>query len=175
MSQEGNISVAKTEGEIMITRIFDAPRELVWKAWTESEHIKHWWGPKDFTAPFCQIEFRVGGVYLFCMRSPKGREYWSTGIYREIVVPERIVCTDCFADEKGNVVPASHYGMSTDFPQETLWTLSFEEHDKKTRFTLRHTGMPPGDISDMTNQGWNQSLDKFAETLKYSLPRNYLP
>ena len=171
MPEERNISVEKAESEIIINRIFDAPRELVWKTWTEPEHIRHWWGLKDFTAPFCQIEFRVGGVYLFCMRSPEGREYWNTGIYREIIVPECIVCTDCFADEKGNVVPAMHYGLSPDFPMETIWTLMFEEHDGKTRFTLRHIGMPPGNISDLTNQGWNQSLDKFIETLEYSLPR----
>jgi uncharacterized protein YndB with AHSA1/START domain len=171
MIQERNVTVKKAEEEIVVTRIFEASRELVWKVWTEPEHIKHWWGSKDYTAPFCQIELRVGGVYLFCMRSPEGRDFWSTGIYREIVVPERIVCTDCFADEKGNIVPAMHYGLSTDFPLETLWTLTFEEHNNRTRFTLRHSGMPPGQLSKLANVGWNQSLDKFAETLKYSLPR----
>ena len=172
MSEEKNISNEKSEGEIIITRIFDAPRELVWKAWTEPEHIKHWWGPKDYTAPYCNIDFRVGGVYLFCMRSPEGRDFWSTGIFREIIKLERIVCTDCFADEKGNIVPASHYGMSMDFPLEKLWKITFQEQDGATRFSLQYTGIPSGNINDVANQGWNQSLDKFAETLKYSLPRN---
>jgi uncharacterized protein YndB with AHSA1/START domain len=171
MSEEKNISNEKSEGEIIITRIFDAPRELVWKAWTEPEHIKHWWGPKDYTAPYCSIDFRVGGVYLFCMRSPEGRDFWSTGIFREIVSLERIVCTHCFADEKGNIVPASHYGMSMDFPLEMLWTITFQENNGETRFSLRYSGTPSGNINDMANKGWNQSLDKFADTLKYSLPR----
>jgi len=172
MSEEKNISISESEGEVTITRIFDAPRELVWKAWTDPEHIKHWWGPKNFTAPFCQVDFRVGGVYLFCMRSPEGRDYWSTGIFRDIVKLERIICTDCFADEKGNIVPASHYGMSIDHPQETIWTITFEEYEGRTSFTLRFSGIPPGELRDMANQGWNESIDKFEETLKFSVPRH---
>jgi uncharacterized protein YndB with AHSA1/START domain len=100
------------------------------------------------------------------MRSPEGREFWNTGVYREIVEPERIVCTDCFADEKGNVVPASHYGMSSDFPLELRWTVTFEEHEGKTKLTLGHTGLPSGTMSDMTGQGWNQSFDKLAKSLE---------
>jgi uncharacterized protein YndB with AHSA1/START domain len=98
--------------------VFDAPRELVWKAWTDPERMQRWWGPKHFTAPVWKIDLRAGGVYLYCMRSPEGQDYWSTGVYREIVDPERIVCTDSFADEKGNPVPASHYGMGEDWPLE---------------------------------------------------------
>ena len=128
--------------------------------------MRRWWGPKDFTSPFCKIDLRVGGTYLFCMRSPDGKEYWSTGVYKEIVEPERIVCTDCFADEKGNVVPASHYGMTADFPSEMLVMVTFEEHDGKTKMTLRHVGMPTGTMSDMANAGWNQSFDKLAASLK---------
>src|SRR5262245_29973397 len=115
--------------EIVITRIFDAPRQLVWKAWTEPEHVMRWWGPKTYTSPACKIDFRVGGVYLFCMRSPDGKNYWSTGVYREIVPLERIVCTDSFADEHGNLVPASHYGLPGDWPEELMITVMFEEHE----------------------------------------------
>ena len=85
-----------TKQELVIIRIFDAPRELVWMAWTEPEHFMRWWGPKDFTAPFCQIDLRVGGKYLNCMRSSNGKDYWSTGVYREIVPMERLVFTDSF-------------------------------------------------------------------------------
>src|SRR5512145_956811 len=93
-------------GELVITRVFDAPRELVWKAWTDPERFKLWWGPESFTAPACEIDLRVGGKYLACMRSPEGQDYWSTGVYRDIVPMKRIVYTDSFADDKGNVVPA---------------------------------------------------------------------
>ena len=76
-----------SEQNLLITRTFDSPRELVWKAWTDPERVKRWWGPKGFTAPFCKIDLRVGGVCLNCMRSPDGKDYWSTGVYREIVKP----------------------------------------------------------------------------------------
>lgn len=94
------------------------------------------WGPKDFTAPVIKIDFRVGGKYLWCMRSPEGEDYWSTGVYREIVEQEKIVTTDSFSDAQGNVVPASHYGMSGDWPLELLVTVIFEENDGKTKITL---------------------------------------
>ncbi len=151
--------------ELVITRIFDASRELVWKAWTEPEHMKRWWGPKNFTAPFCKIDLRVGGKYLYCMRSPEGQDFWSTGVYREIVPLKRIVATDSFADENGNVVPASHYGMTGDWPLELLVTVTFEEHEGKTKCTLRHVGLPAGEMIKMTETGWNESLDKLADSI----------
>jgi uncharacterized protein YndB with AHSA1/START domain len=152
--------------DLVITRIFDAPREVVWKAWTDPEHVKRWWGPKNFTAPFIKSDFRVGGKYLYCMRSAEGKDYWSTGVYREIDPLKRIVVTDSFADKEGNVVPASEYGMEGEWPLELLVTLTFEDHDGKTRFILRHAGIPGGEMFKMTNEGWNESLDKFANSLK---------
>jgi len=155
------------KNELVITRIFDAPRDRVWNAWTEPEQAMKWWGPKNFTSPACKIDFRVGGKYLFCMRSSDGQDYWSTGIYQEIVALERIVCTDSFADEHGNVVPASHYGMEGNFPLEMTVTITFEELGGKTKMTLKHSRMPAGDMSKMAGIGWNESFDKLAEILKY--------
>jgi uncharacterized protein YndB with AHSA1/START domain len=154
--------------DLVIVRNFDAPRELIWQAWTEPEHCKRWWGPKDFSAPFCTIDLRVGGTYLNCMRSPEGQDFWSTGVYREIVAPERIVCTDSFADADGKVVPATHYGMSADFPLELQITVTFKEDKGKTRLTLRHAGLPPGEDFDNCRAGWNESFDKLAEFLAKS-------
>ena len=154
------------ERELVITRVFDAPRELLWKAWTEPERFMRWWGPKHFTAPVSTIDLRVGGKYLHCMRSPEGQDYWSTGVYREIIPLERIVYTDSFADEKGNVVPASHYGMPGDWPLEYLVTVTFEEDGGRTKMTLRHEGIPTGKMSDDTRAGWNESFDKLADVLK---------
>jgi len=155
------------EKELIITRIFDAPRKLVWKAWTEPEMFKKWWGPKVFTAPTIKIDLQTGGKYLYCMRGPDGKDYWSTGVYREIVPMERIVVTDSFADEKGNVVPSTHYGVKG-FPMELEVTVEFEEiDDNKTKMTLKYPGL---DISDTDRrnmqQGWNESFDKLAEILK---------
>ncbi len=159
--------MAATTNELVITRIFDAPRELVWKAWTNPEHLMRWWGPKNFTSPVCKMDFRKGGKYLFCMRSAEGQEFWSTGTYREINPLERIICTDSFADEKGNVVPASHYGMPGDnWPLELTVKIEFEDLGGKTKMTLTHTGIPAGQMKEMTGAGWNESLDKLAASLK---------
>lgn len=151
---------------IIITRIFDAPRELVWKAWTEPALVMRWWGTEGFTSPFSTIDLRVGGKYLYAIRSPEGQDFWSTGVYREIVPPERIVATDNFSDEKGNIVPASHYGMSGDWPSDLLVTVTFEEQNGRTRLTLRHEGIPPGLMSDFATAGWNGSFDKLAGVLE---------
>jgi uncharacterized protein YndB with AHSA1/START domain len=158
--------VDKTGADLVVTRIIDAPRELVWKSWTEPDRLMRWWGPKGFTSPVCRIDLRVGGAYLYCMRSAEGQDYWSTGVYREIVEPTRIVCTDSFADAKGNPVPASHYGMSGDWPAELLVTVSFEDHNGRTRLTLRHVGIPAGQMSELTGAGWEGSFDKLAEDLE---------
>ena len=158
-------SPAKSERELVITRVFDAPRELVFKAWSEPEHVMRWWGPRDFTTPVARIDFRVGGKFLNCMRSAEGMEIWSTGVYTEIVEPERIVCTDSFADADGNVVPASHYGITGDFPDEMRIEVTFEDVGGKTKMTLRHFGLPAGEHQSGANEGWSQSLDKLAEYL----------
>lgn len=153
------------EQELVITRIFDAPRELVFQAWTEPERVMRWWGPQGFTTPVCEIDLRPGGAWFSCMRSPEGKDYWGKGVYREIVKPERIVCTDLFADEKGNTVSPQHYGMSPDWPAEALITATFTEHPGKTSVTLRHAPLKPGTERDMCRQGWSESLDKLDDYL----------
>ncbi len=155
-----------TGPDLVITRVFDAPRELVWKTWIDPEHVKRWWGPRAFTAPVIKIDFRVGGKFLGCMRAEDGKEYWSTGTYKEIVPMERIVCTDSFSDEHGNIVHASAYGMGEDWPEEMLVTVTFEDLGDKTKLTLRHSGLPAGKMDDMAGTGWNETLDKFAEALQ---------
>ena len=152
--------------DLEITRIFDAPRELVWKTWTEPERLMLWWGAKDITSPACKIDFRVGGKYHICMRMPDGQNVWSTGVYKEIVPLERIVCTDSFADADGNVVSGTYYGLEEDFPLELLMIVTFEDLDGKTKMILRHHGLPTGEMAEMTEQSWNQSFDKLAESLK---------
>lgn len=153
------------EEALVISRIFDAPRDLVFKAWTEPERMKNWWGPKDFTLPVCKIDLRPGGACHYCMRGPDGKEYWGKGVFREIVKPERIVCTDSFSDEKGNTVSPREYGMSPDWPEEAIITVTFAKRGGKTGFTLHHAPLKPGKDRDMCEQGWNESLDKLDDYL----------
>ena len=151
--------------ELVIERIFGAPVETVWKYWSEPEYLMHWWGPKDFTCPTYEADFRVGGKYLYDMRSNEGKDYWGTGVYKEIVPFEKIVCTDNFADKDGNVVPASYYEMTGDWPNELLVTLTFEEHAGTTKMILRHQGIPAGEMREQAGSGWNESFDKMADDI----------
>ncbi|SRR5258708_4001468 len=157
---------------LTITRVFDAPVSEVWRYWTEPEYFKKWWGPKDFTCPVANIDFRVGGKYHVAMRGPAGTEWdkdlWSGGTYEEIIPFKKIVVLDSFNDEKGNVVSATHYGMLESFPLKSTIEIFFEEEDGKTKMTLHYPsveGIDEKNLEGMT-QGWNQSFDKLAESLK---------
>lgn len=152
--------LATLDKAVTIARIFDAPRELVWKAWTDPVHLMRWWGPANFTSPSCQIDLRVGGKYLFCMRSPEGEDMWTTGTYREIVPIERLVYTDSLSDAQGNVVTMEG------FPEVSLVSIHLEDVVGKTRMTLKHEGLPEGEMSEMTWGGWMESFDKLGDSLK---------
>jgi uncharacterized protein YndB with AHSA1/START domain len=161
------INKDQNRNELIITRIFDAPRELVWNAWTNPDILMQWWGPKGFTSPVSKIDLRVGGEYFSCMRSPEGQDFCSKGVYREVVELERLVMTDSFADKEGNIVPASYYGLSLDFPMEMQILVTFEEQNGKTKLILKHSNViniSETELNDM-QQGWNESFDKLAELL----------
>ncbi|MGE5123933.1 MAG: SRPBCC domain-containing protein [Acidobacteriaceae bacterium] len=150
---------------ITITRTINAPREEVWKLWTDPEQYMCWWGPKDFTSPYARFDLRPGGKYLSCMRGPDGKEYWDTGIYEEISAPKKLVYTDSFADEKGNIVPPSYYDMGSDEPVEMSVQVTLDDIGGKTMLILEHCGVIDGEFLDQAKEGWNQSLDKLEHCL----------
>jgi uncharacterized protein YndB with AHSA1/START domain len=139
-----------SDRELIVTRIFDAPRALVFEAWTTPEHLVHWWGPKGYTLPFCEVDFRPGGAYRFCMRSAEGNDLWVRGVYREIVVPERIVWTSLREEEPGS---------------DKLMTIVFEDEGKKTRVTVRQAPFKSVADRDDAVRGWTTSLERLAEHL----------
>lgn len=153
------------DSDLVIDRIFDAPLEKVWKAFSDPEMIKKWWGPKEFTCPVAKIDFREGGSYLFCMRDQKGKDFYSGGKYEQIIDGEKIVYSDSFMDKDGNVVSPKEYGFGEDFPQQLTVLVYFEEVDGKTKMQLRHQGMPENQKSDCT-KGWNSSFDKLMDAVK---------
>lgn len=165
MDQRVDEATTTTDREIVITRDFDAPRELVWQVWTTAEHLMRWWAPDGCTTPFCKIDLRPGGRFHYCMRMPEGREIWGVGVYREIVAPSRLVYADSFADAHGNPVPPAHYGMSAAHPAESLVTVTFDEHEGKTRVTLRHAMPMSVEERKGTEQGWGEMLDRLAGDL----------
>lgn len=151
--------------EIVISRVFDLPISKVWRALTEPEEFRKWWGPQGFTCPVSKMEARVGGKYLNCMRGPDGKEYWSTGVVKEFVPEKKLVVTDNFSDEKGNVMPASKYGMPGDWPKELLITFELEQVGGATKLRLQHQGIPH-EMRDECIKGWNESLDKLAKNIR---------
>lgn len=163
----GNKEATETGSrDVVITRVLDASREAVWRAWTEPERFMKWWGPAIFTSPRCEIDLRVGGKFLWVMRWPDGRDNFNTGTYLEIVPPERLVYVTSFADEHGNAVPATHYGMSADIAMEMHVTVTFEDDGVRTTMTVTHAGLPAGEMSESARQGWNESFDKLAASLR---------
>ncbi len=105
-------NTANETERMVVTRVFDAPRELVWKAWTDPKYIMQWWGPKGFTAPVCKMDFRVGGKLLCCMKAPDGQLCgWNAVEYHEIVPYEKIVSLMYFSDAEGNKIDPAQLGM----------------------------------------------------------------
>lgn len=160
---------------IVITRIFDASREKVWNAWTNPEMVKKWWGPEGFYAPSIKIDLRVGGKYVYAMHGPKGsqwdRDMYSSGVFQEIVPYEKIVTTDYFSDENGNKTSPTDYGMSADTPDEMTVIIRFEDAGSgKTKLTIEYPRELNPQIEVMKKsgmvEGWNSSMNKFAEALK---------
>lgn len=153
--------------ELIITRFFDAKRELLWKAFTDPELFKQWWGPKEFTTPLVKMDLKVGGEHFNCMQAPDGEFFCSKGIYQEINPPELLIVTDSFTDEEGNVVPATYYGLGEGFPMEMLLKIKLEEQGGKTKLTIRHSdigNLSETELIDM-RRGWMESLDKLEEYL----------
>jgi uncharacterized protein YndB with AHSA1/START domain len=155
-----NASTKQAEREFVINRVFDAPRALVFKAWTDPKHLKVWWGPKGFTNPICEVDARVGGAWRIVMRSPDGIEHPCGGVYREIVEPERLVFTNIAADNEGNPV------------LDGLTTILFAEHGGKTKLTLQTRAVAvvahaAAYLAGMET-GWTQSLERLAEELARS-------
>jgi len=139
-----------------ITRIFDAPRALVFAAWTDPAHLKHWMGPRDHPAVELGGELRQGGAWRTCLRSTKdGRDLWQGGVYREIVEPERLVFTFAWDQEDGSPGP------------EMLVTITFDERDGgKTMMTLRQAVFNTRENRDGHRFGWNSSFDRLGDYLQ---------
>jgi len=159
----------RTEEDFTISWVFNAPRERLFKAWTDPEELKLWWGPRHFTTPVARLDLRPGGRYFNCMRGPDGKDYCSTGTLREVKAPERLIYTDSFADGKGNRVPPSYYGMDPAWPSEIVVDVTFEEQPGMagmSRVTVR-LGVPRSIAErQMAAQGWAEMLVKLSEYLE---------
>jgi uncharacterized protein YndB with AHSA1/START domain len=140
------------ERELTLTRIFRAPRALVFQAWTDPKQVAQWWGPKGFTNPVCEVDARVGGSLRIVMRAPDGTEYPMIGVFREVVAPERLVFTNMPVDAQGKPL------------MDGLTTVTFAEHDGGTKLTVhtRASGLAPhaARMLEGMEAGWTQMIER---------------
>ena len=143
-----------SDREIVMTRVFDAPRALVFDAYTNPEHLPHWFGPRGWTLPVCEIDLRPGGAWRFVLQGPDGTEMGMSGVYQEVAPPERLVSTESFDD----------------YPGETLNTLTLSEEDGKTTYTV--TVLYPSKetrdavLASGMQEGAAESFERLAEHLQ---------
>lgn len=149
MNPVNNKDVREDRLELVITRVLDAPPMLVYKVWTEPEHMVRWMGPKGFTAPSAKLDVREGGQYRALIRSPEGKDYWFHGVYREVVENKRLVFTFAWEEdgERGS---------------ENLITITFTEENGKTRMTFKQAPFQSIEERDGHEGGWSEALDKLA-------------
>jgi hypothetical protein len=157
--------------DLVVKRIIDAPLEMVWKAWTEPQHVMRWWGPKYYTSPSCEIDLREGGKYVFAMQAPQeqgvgeanasvasqrqgGQVHYSSGVYQKSL-----------SDKDGNPVDPASIGMPPDFPQGMLIAIEFRAKGEFTELTITEYDWPVGDMYVYSLAGMHQSIDKLAESL----------
>ena len=145
-----NTPPAPEELALSISRVFDAPRSLVFKLWTAPEHLARWWGPKNFSVPSVTMDFRENGQWRSCIRSPEGSDYWASGSYREIVAPSRLVFTFRW-EEEGAI--------------DTLVTVTFEDAGNGTRVTFQQTPFSSVEERDSHAEGWGECLERLAHHL----------
>jgi uncharacterized protein YndB with AHSA1/START domain len=148
------LTADSAERVLIIERIFDAPRELVFKCWTEPEHLARWIGPRGFSSTILACELRQGGNYRMHMRGPDGQDHWQQGVFREIVPPERIVRTYCWTDAEGKITRP-----------ETLLTVTFADLGGRTKLTLHQAVFESVTACDAHRGGWTSSLERLAEYL----------
>jgi len=154
----------------VVSREFNAPRQLVWDAWTKPEHLQRWFGPKGFSLSVRGFEFKPGGTFLYGMKSPDGHQMWGKWIFREIVPPEKLVVVTSFSDAQGGV---TRHPLSASWPLETLSTTTFAGKDGKTTLTLRWVAINATDeerqafdaAHDSMTQGWGGTIEQLTAYL----------
>jgi uncharacterized protein YndB with AHSA1/START domain len=163
MGARTSVAVDAADRELVVTRILDAPRRLVFQAWTEPDRVARWWGPQGFTTIYCDMDVRRGGTFRASMRSPEGTVHCRRGVYCEVVEPERRVFTFAWEDAEGK---PGH---------ETVVTVTFADRDGKTELTLRQAVFETVAARNSHQRGWTSTLQRFAEYLANAYPDHLKP
>lgn len=158
-------TATQSEPQVEITRVFDAPRELVFRAWSDREHLLNWYAPNGCEIQIATLEFRPGGRFHTCIRNPAFGECWVVGVYLEIIAPERIVYTMASADAAGNLVEPADVGHDNAWPRETTVTVTLTESEGKTKLTLHQTVSEALAKRTGAHPSWIQMLDRLEAEL----------
>jgi uncharacterized protein YndB with AHSA1/START domain len=157
------------------TRVYDAPRERVWQAWTEAERLNQWFAPRGFQTVRNKMDLRPGGLYHYCLRMPDGSEMWGKWVFREIVKPEKLVFIVSFSDAKGGT---TRHPMNPHWPHQMHSTVTFEAQGSKTKVSVSWLPLDATDTEnqafeegrDSMKQGWGGTLDALLEYLGKAKP-----
>ena len=150
-----SIAIEQGDTELTFTQVLAAPRELMFRVFSESEHVKQWWGPEGWSMPVCTIDFRPGGTWFYCIRNDEGEEHCAKAVYREIVPPERIVFTDNMVDAGGSPIEG--------FPPRRV-SVTFDNIDGKTRLKVHVQLESAADLKKLVDMGF---VRHFPETLQH--------
>jgi uncharacterized protein YndB with AHSA1/START domain len=145
-------------------RTFNAPPDKLWQLWTNPDDIEKWWGPSGYTAPVIRNDPRVGGTFLWSMKSPKGQMSWNAGVYKEVVPNTKLVSTSSFADATGKAIPGSQAPVPGHWPDEIIVTTEFTASGGKTKVTVTEVGLPLF-VKLVSKIAWQQQFDKIEALL----------
>jgi uncharacterized protein YndB with AHSA1/START domain len=152
--------------DMAVTRSFDAPKERIWRAWSDPDEVMRWWGPQGFTSPECRMDFREGGSTLVCMRSDQGWELYNTWTYRSIEPMDRIEFVQGFADAEGNKVAPVELGLPPSIPDEVRHVVTLSAiDDGTTELTVHEYGYQDAQTVEISRAGMEQCLDKMATSV----------
>jgi uncharacterized protein YndB with AHSA1/START domain len=152
---EAGLVAQAQDRELHIARMFDAPRKVVFRAWTDPQQVVHWYGPKGFPVEFVEMDVRVGGSWRKCMRSPEGVDYWRHGVFRRVVEPACLVFTYVTDDPLGT---PGH---------ETLVTIDFADRGDRTLMTFHQTEFQSVASRDSHRGGWGSCMDRLATWVEH--------
>ena len=160
----------KSESEFVISRTYDVPRDVMWKAWNERQRFTQWWGPKGFKAEIHKFDLAPGGICHYRLTSPQGQEMWGKFVYHEIDPPHRLLFMSSFSDANEGV---TKHPMAPDWPLQTMTEITLDEHDGKTNVTVRWVPHQPAEIERKTFEdgrksmeaGWSGTFDQLGDYL----------
>ncbi len=155
-----------TDKMVHLSRLYYAPCETVFGAWSSADALKRWYAPYGCTVEIKHFDFRTGGTFLLCIRNPDYPDCWCTGTYHEIDAPKRIAFSMALCDEEGRLLDSDDAGKDADWPAETIVIVEFAEEDGQTMLSLHQNALESVAVRTGAHAGWLQMLERLAEVIR---------